>query len=497
MPGNKHYLYTPLGALESSHFDNATLHCQTTHGKLRLIAYSEKTFRFCATRYDQFDQVSYAVVSKPGETSLTCIDEDNKIVLKSSSLEVVISKNNSTCQFYSNRGQLINADDAGLGVAWLGDEVVCYKGINDGEKFLGLGEKTKGLNKRGNSFTNWNTDYFAYPTDGDPLYCSIPFYIGVNGDLLYGIFLDNSYKSKFNFGASNNRFMSFGAEGGDLNYYFISGESIPEILFEYAQLTGRMELPPLWSLGFQQCRYSYYPDQDVLRLAETFRDKGIPCDVIYLDIHYMEEYKVFTWDKERFPEPKRMLEKLKSMGFKVVVIMDPGVKVEEGYKPYDEGKAKDLFIKYPDGTNYEGEVWPGWCHFPDFTKAETRNWWAESMQEMIGEGLSGFWNDMNEFSTWGQDLPNLMTFDYEGETSTTKRARNVYGMQMARSTNEGSKRHMPENRPFILTRAGFAGIQRYAAVWTGDNVAYDDHMNLGIRMVTGLGLSGVLLPVTI
>ncbi len=492
MKQSSRQLFLPLGRVNEYQVDNNSAKVITENAQVELTFYSEKTIRVCAYSSESKDQVSYAVIAEPDSAVVPEIGEDPQYCfLKTKELCVSIDKQNAQMRFYDGQQRLINQDADGLGIGWQGEEVSCFKKINPNERFLGLGEKTGSLDRRGQSFTNWNTDYFAYPTDGDPLYCSIPFYIGVNNGLLYGIFFDNSYRSRFNFGASNNRFISFSADGGDLNYYFVTGTSIPEILYEYGQLTGMMELPPMWSLGYQQCRYSYYPDKDVVRLAETFRDKQIPCDVIYLDIHYMDAYKVFTWDKNRFPDPKAMLAKLKRLGFKVVVIMDPGIKVEEGYEAYDTAKKLDLFVKYPDGSDYEGEVWPGWCNFPDYTQAKAREWWAESMKDYVDVGLEGFWNDMNEFATWGQDMPHMLEFGYEGERSTAKRARNVYGMEMARATKMGAEQHRTGKRPFILTRAGFAGIQRYAAVWTGDNVSYDDHMLVGIRMVASLGLSGV------
>ena len=309
-------------------------------------------------------------------------------------------------------------------------------------------------------------------------------------DMVYGIFLNNSYKSEFNFGASNRRFSSFSADDGDMDYYFFHGDSVAEVIQLYTQLTGTMSMPPLWSMGFQQCRYSYYPDTEVMSIARNFREKDIPADAIVLDIHYMDAYKVFTWDKERFPDHVKMIRDLKKQGFKVVVIIDPGIKIEKGYPPYEEGKKKALFAKLPDHSLYEGEVWPGWCHFPDFTNPETRDWWGKSFAGYVKDGVEGFWNDMNEPASWGNFYPNNVVFDFDGQQATSKRARNVYGMQMARSTFDGTKKLM-KRRPFNLTRSAFAGVQRYSAVWTGDNVASEEHMLLGVRLVNSLGMSGV------
>ncbi|HEU5291475.1 MAG TPA: TIM-barrel domain-containing protein, partial [Cyclobacteriaceae bacterium] len=244
-------------------------------------------------------------------------------------------------------------------------------------------------------------------------------------------------------------------------------------------------------LGYQQCRYSYYPDREVINLAENFRDRDFPCDAIVLDIHYMDAYKIFTWDKKNFANPKEMIASLKESGFETVVICDPGIKIEEGYEPYDTGKKENVFVKYPDGTDYAGQVWPGWCNFPDFTNPKTRSWWAQHFKEYVELGVEGFWNDMNEIATWGNVLPDLIEFDMDGNRATAREARNVYGMMMSRSTYEGTKKLLKNKRPFNLTRSGYAGIQRYAAVWTGDNVAYDAHMLAGVRLINSMGLSGI------
>jgi len=250
-------------------------------------------------------------------------------------------------------------------------------------------------------------------------------------------------------------------------------------------------MPPLWSIGYQQCRYSYYPESEVLSISQAFRDRNIPADAIVLDIHYMDQYKIFTWDDERFPNPKAMIQSLKEKGFNVVVILDPGIKTEKGYLPYEEGLKEDVFVKYPDGTNYTGEVWPGWCHFPDFTNPKTREWWTKQFTQLTELGITGFWNDMNEIATWGQSLPEVIEFDFEGNTTSAREGRNAYGLMMSKSSFEAGKANMNGERPFNLTRSAYAGIQRYGAVWTGDNSANEEHMMLGVRLVNSLGLSGV------
>ncbi len=465
------------------HADNSTL---------ELIVYQESVIRVRIHKEGfVFDPNPYSVVAEPFDMPFNVREEDHQLVLETAMVTAYVTKDPIRITFCNKDGQVVNQDDPAFGSSWIGVSGTTYKVLQEGERFIGLGEKTGGLDRRGKSFTNWNYDFFAYPVDGDPLYMSVPFYMGVHSGLTYGIFFDNTYKTLFNFGASNRRFSYFTSEGPNIDYYFIHHDTVAGIIEAYTFLTGRTPMPPKWCLGYQQCRYSYYPDKEVLNVARTFRDKQLPADVIYLDIHYMEDYKVFTFHPERFPDPKGLMDELKKMGFHVVVIVDPGVKIEEGYEAYETGKREDIFAKYPDNTYYEGAVWPGWCHFPDFTNPKARDWWGEHFKIYTEAGIEGFWNDMNEPATWGNCVPDLVEFNYEGLHATHRRAHNVYGMQMARSTYEGVKQQMDGKRPFILSRSGFAGIQRYAAVWTGDNVASDDHMITGVRLINSLGLSGV------
>jgi alpha-glucosidase len=464
---------------------------ETDSGTFRVLVYSNNIVRVSLSRTGDFEDFSYAVIAEPDASSLEVSESNDQLVLTTENFQTIIHKNPLRFSFLTNEGVVINEDDKGLGTSWNGEQVTTYKKLQDGERFIGLGEKTGSLDRKGHGYTNWNTDNFGYGSGADPLYSSIPFYIGIHSKLVYGIFFDNTHKTFFNFGASNDRFSSFAADAGEMNYYFIHGDNVREIIREYTHLTGRMELPPLWSIGYQQCRYSYYPDKEVLSVADTFREKDIPADAIVFDIHYMEKYKIFTWSKRDFPDPKGLMNQLKEKGFNVVVMCDPGIKVEPGYEAYDDGIKKDVFIKYPDGQNYTGQVWPGWCHFPDFTNPKTRLWWKDHFKDYVNLGVQGFWNDMNEIATWGNMLPENIEMDFEGNKSTMRRGRNIYGFQMARSTYEGTKALMKNKRPFNLTRSGFSGIQRYAAVWTGDNVAYDEHMMLGVRIVNSMGLSGI------
>lgn len=479
-----------LGQLSTFIKHDAGIIGETTFGKFNVSIYSSSLFRITITNQKQFEDFSYSVIDKPKSTSLEIIDSIDSILLKTESTQLIITKNPIRFSFQTLEGSILNEDDP-LGTSWIGEQVTTYKKIQPGERFIGLGEKTGPLDRQGNAYLNWNSDAYAYNKGTDPLYCSMPFYMGIHNGLCYGIFFDNTHKAHFNFGASNNRFSSFAADAGEMDYYLIHGNNVSEIIKQYTDLTGRMELPPRWSIGYQQCRYSYYPDKEVFSIAKTFREKDIPADAIVFDIHYMDKYKIFSWDQERFPDPKGLMQTLKDQGFHVVIMCDPGIKVEPGYETYEDGLKNDIFLKYPDGENYQGQVWPGWCHFPDFTNPKARAWWATKFQDYVDLGVEGFWNDMNEIATWGNALPENIEFDFEGNKATMRRGRNVFGFQMARSTYEGTKKLLNGKRPFNLTRSGFSGIQRYSAVWTGDNVAYDEHMLLGIRLVNSMGLTGV------
>jgi alpha-glucosidase len=463
----------------------------TANAQFSISQYDPHILRIQVTRDEEFSPNPYSVVIRPENTPVQWEDRGKVIALHTGQIQVLVQKENLSFTFLDKKGEMLSEDDPNYGINWLGTEVSNYRKLQPWEKFIGLGEKTGGLNRWGKVYTNWNTDHFGYGLQSDPLYMSIPFFIGLHHGRVYGVFFDNTHKTVFNFGASNKRYSYFSADDGDLDYYFIHAESVEEVIVAYTRLTGTMAMPPKWALGFQQCRYSYYPDKDVKRLAQTFRDKDIPADVIYLDIHHMEAYKVFTFDERNFPDPASMIRYLKDKGFKVVVIMDPGIKTEKGYLPYEEGCQKGLFLEYPDGLHYEGHVWPGWCAFPDFTNPEARDWWAEKMAYYTELGVDGFWTDMNEPASWGQHTPNIVEFHYEGQRCSHRKGRNVYGMEMARSTQEGALAQLPQKRPFVLSRSGFSGIQRHAAAWTGDNVANDAHMLLGVRLVNSLGLSGV------
>ena len=377
------------------------------------------------------------------------------------------------------------------------------------ETYYGFGEKAFAeMSRNGKFIVNWNTDTFSYPVGTDPIYQSIPFFYALYDGRAYGLFFNNTFRTWFDMGKRSPERYSLGADGGELDYFvFIGGKdrSPKNILTDYAELTGKTPVPPIWSLGYQQSRWSYFPDARVREIAEGFRKRKIPADVIYLDIDYMDGYRVFTWDKKRFPDPPKLIADLKSQGFQTVLIVDPGIKVDENYAAYRDGRQNGIFVKAADGAILHRDVWPQSSAFPDFTDPKARAWWGEQFNQHIAEGVAGFWNDMNEPGVFMNDKTEkpetthhpAKTFPYDtphagdGLPGTHRRYHNVYGMQMARATFDGVKKLRPEKRPFVLTRAGFAGVQRYSAVWTGDNYASWDHLAMSIPMLTNLSVSGV------
>lgn len=371
------------------------------------------------------------------------------------------------------------------------EKIYVSKKMEEEMYFYGLGEKTGHLNKKGYHYVNWNTDNPSpHGETFDRLYKSIPFLICLNKEDAFGIFFDNHFETHFDMGRDNSKYYYFSAADGNLDYYFIYGPSIKKVVEGYTKITGTTPLPQLWTLGYQQCRWSYDTEKRLMEVANSLREKEIPCDTLYLDIDYMDGYRVFTWNNERFENPEAMIKKLNSMGFKVVTIIDPGVKVDKGYKIYDEGLKNGYFATDNQGIVYRNEVWPGDSVYPDFLNSNTRKWWAKNQKIMTDFGVSGIWNDMNEPASFNGPLPDDVMFDNDGILVTHKEAHNVYGHMMAKATYEGLKKETGK-RPFIVTRASYAGTQKYSTIWTGDNQSTWEHLRMSLPMLMNLGLSGM------
>ncbi len=393
--------------------------------------------------------------------------------------------------FYDAQGALLRED---LPPERGGERVRHRAWLQPEEHIYGLGERATGADHRGGRYVLWNRDPGGYGLGDDPLYLNIPVYVGMHARGSYLVFFENTYRATFDLGSSHPEQAEHIFDGGMLRYYFISGPP-PRALERYTELTGRPPLPPLWALGYHQSRYSYYPEARVRRLAEDFRRHDVPVDVIHLDIHYMHGYRVFTWDRERFPDPKALLADLRAQGIRVVVIIDPGIKVDSRYHVYRDGLARGVFCRLPNGRPLQAPVWPGWCAFPDFTDPAARSWWGEQYRALVDVGVAGFWNDMNEpatFAAWGDmTFPLCTRHALEGRGGDHREAHNVYGMQMVRAGYEGLRRLASEQRPVFISRSGWAGLQRYSWNWTGDNYTDWTSFYLSIPMLISLGMSGI------
>jgi alpha-glucosidase len=438
---------------------------------------------------------SFAVVPDafPDGAKAQIKDSTEAVIVDTGSVQAKIFKSPLRVAFLDASGKVISEDRPNYPVSFNGESYRVWKSMPLEEHYFGLGDKMGPLDRRDLSFSLWNTDTFGYQESTDPIYKSIPFFIGMLNGSAYGIFLDNTYRSSFEFGKEFRDAYSFGSEAGELDYYFFYGPDPKRVVSDFTALVGRTPLPPLFALGYQQCRYSYYPEARVREVAGEFRKRNIPADVIYLDIDYQEKNRPFTIDRERFPHFEGMVKDLRQQGFKLITITDLHIAKHEGYKPYDEGIAHDYFVKNPDGSVYVGPVWPGPSVFPDFTRSAVRAWWGTLYTDFVKMGVRGFWNDMNEpavFVPPTKTMP-LDTVHYVEERKTDHREiHNVFGMQNVRGTYEGLLKLQPDVRPFVLTRAAYAGTERYAATWTGDNTASWNHMRLSLSQLLGLGASG-------
>jgi alpha-glucosidase len=405
---------------------------------------------------------------------------------------VQIQKSPLLVNFLDSAGKVLLADDRPM--AYSRDAFRVWKAMDPDEHYYGLGDKAGSMDHRGQAYSMWNTDAVGWEESTDPLYKSIPFFLAMRHGVSYGVFLDNTWRTSFDMGKASRTSYSFGAEGGELDYYFFLGPHPKKVLELYTALLGRSPLPPLWTLGYQQSRWSYYPESKVREIAAKLREDKIPADVIYLDIDYQKDNAPFTIDRERFPTFEQMIHDLGLNGFKVIAITDLHIKKQQGYKPYDEGMAQDNFVKNPDGSVYVGKVWPGDSVFPDFTLACARRWWGTLYNDFVSMGVAGFWNDMNEPSVFdgpGKTMPLDVQHRVDWGGSEPHRAiHNVYGMENVRATYDGLRTLRPNERAFVLTRAAYAGAQRYAATWTGDNTASWNHLRMMMPTLISLGMSG-------
>ncbi|HEX2909412.1 MAG TPA: glycoside hydrolase family 31 protein [Chloroflexia bacterium] len=501
-----------LGRLTSFKQEGSRIIFEFENGRLAVAVLRDGLFRIRYGFQGKFmPRRSWAVAQDdsafPG-VNFQLNEQNDSIELVTARNILKVGRAGGGIQFLTADGKTLSQDDPESGPLFAEDgKVSTLKLIEEGDHFYGFGERSSLLEKTGRRYTCWNSDPVDSDLDhgpgADALYQSIPFFMALRPEAGgYGLFFNNTFKSVFDVGHSREQRLGMEAAGGELDYYLIYGPEPAAIVELYTELTGRMPLPPRWSLGYHQCRWSYFPEDKVYEIAKNFRERKIPADVIHLDIDYMHGYRVFTWDAERFPDPQKMTADLGEQGFKLVTIIDPGVKYDPGsdYQVYNEGAEKDYFIHNPDGSLFHGYVWPDDSVFPDYARQEVREWWGDLHKVFVETGIRGIWNDMNEpsisttpFSQVGHhmDIPDQAPQGSGADRTGHAEIHNIYGLLEDMGTYQGLRRLDPERRYFMLTRAGFAGIQRWSAVWTGDNSAVWEHLEMAMPELSNLGLSGV------
>jgi alpha-glucosidase len=448
------------------------------------------------------EDASWAVLptSRTASVSVTPQSSSSSVGFETAKLKVSVRKDPLELTVTDLAGHVITEDLPGRPVEYHGASFRLFRKSPADEHYFGLGDKPGPLDRRNEAFVDWNTDSFGWQESTDPIYKSIPFFITYCKGIAAGTFLDNTWRASFEFNKEYRDGYSFGSEGGPLDYYILYGPEPKQVVEEWAWLVGTTPLPPMWAFGYQQSRYSYYPEAEVRRIAARLRSERIPADVIWLDIDYQLKNRPFTIDSDKFPTFDKMIQDLKADHFHTVVITDLHIADQPniGYKPYDEGVAGDHFVKNPDGSTYVGIVWPGKAVFPDFTQKSSRDWWGTLYKDFVSRGVAGFWNDMNEpavFEVPSKTMPDDVQHRIEEPGFATRTAshlevHNIFGMQNSRGTFEGLLKITPDSRPFVMTRASYAGGQRYSATWSGDNSSTWNHLRQTTPQLINLGLSG-------
>lgn len=476
---------------------------QSGPARLRITALRDDILRVRIAPGSDFpEDASWAVLPGPRSKSIDVhpIQDAGSVGFRTAVLDVRVERSPLRLMVRDLAGNIISADAVGRPVEFQHGGFSVHKIMPSEEHYFGLGDKAGTFDRRNQAYTLWNTDIGTQEAI-DPIYKSIPFFLAVGGGRSYGLFLDDTWRSWFDFGKQSRDTYSFGADGGPLDYYLIYGTTPKHVVEGYAYLTGTHPLPPLWALGFQQCRYSYTPESQFREIADRLRTDKIPSDVLYLDIDYQDRNRPFTVNPETFPNFPGLVSDLRKQHFHLVTITDLHIAraANQGYAPYDSGAAGNHFVKKADGSEFVGIVWPGPAVFPDFTRAQTREWWGGLYKDFVQDGVAGFWNDMNEpavFDGPGKTMPltNIHRIEEPGfatRTATHSEIHNIVGLENARATYEGLLKLRPDERPFVLTRATFAGGQRYGFTWTGDNSSTWNHLRLATQQLLNLGLSGI------
>jgi alpha-glucosidase len=503
--------WSTMGLIHQVKVEGAVVELQAARAMLRVSVLAANLIRIRLAPDGKFwPRRSWAVTCEDtawAQVPYQVEETAQTVTIRTAQLDVIIHKSTGAVQFLDQQ-QREFAQDAGLGMAWRGQTIACWKQINPAEHFYGFGERTGLLDKIGRRLTNWTIDALDHNVLTDEMYQAIPCFVSLQPQIGYGIFLNSTHWSRFDMGADQagvyrmETRIDAGMAVPELDYYLIYGPQPAQILETYTALTGRMPLPPKWALGYHQCRWSYRSEQEVRQLAQEFRQRQIPCDVIHLDIDYMNGFRVFTWNPDRFPNPAALIQDLDQEGFRIVTIVDPGVKFEpdDPYEVLETGLAENYFVRHRNGRILHGYVWPDRSVFPDFMRAEVRQWWGDCQQALTDAGVAGIWNDMNEpafknrpFGDPGEHIPFPLDTPQGDPTELSNHAEthNLYGLMMARAAAEGLEKLRPNQRSFVLTRSGYAGVQRWSSVWTGDNHSRWEYLEMSLPMLCNLGLSGV------
>jgi len=506
---------TSLGAITGLVEVDDGLEIEHEGGKQRLQFLNDEVLEVRVTNYSLEEKASLALdpgARWPGPFSLDIQASKDTVELRSGRMAVRIDRSTGALRALTLDGRVIQEDAeppswrhlAGIEGA-PPHSTVLSKRLRTGERLFGLGDKAKGFDRAGERYVHWNTDAFGFDRHSDPLYKTIPFVVamGLNGEISHGLFVDSFARSTFDLGAADPRRLTVEAESEDVTYYCIFGETPLDVVRHYARLTGKTPMLPRWALGYHQCRYSYRTEAEMREVAAQFRSRRIPCDTLYFDIHYMDGFRVFTWDREAFPDPSALIRDLKKAGFTTVAIVDPGIRIDSDYAVHRDGIQRGVFVRSADSSRYEGVVWPGLCHFPDFPRADVREWWGEHLATLLDDGIDGIWCDMNEPSVFVKEtgkkpprpqrtMPDNVQHELDdGRRLPHRQLHNAYGMQMQRATFDAMRRHRPDKRPFTITRAAYAGSQRFGTCWTGDNSSTWQHLRLAIEQCLSLSVSGM------
>lgn len=490
---------------------------------IKLIFMTDDVIRIRVSFDRSFKEASYALVTTAWEDRLDTLlkdertritakdipytDNGDKLTFKTRTLTLVMSKSPVSFQLYDSTGALIYTDlkERAYDSDQIG-RITHYSAIDyDNDHFFGFGEKTGHIDKKGRRMRNSPKDAIGFdPEFGEPLYKHIPFYIRINEKKLHalGLFYNNSHDCVFDMGNERSGYWDsycyYQADGGDIDLFLINGPGMPSVLERYTWLTGRQAMPTKQSLGYTASTMYYAElekdcDQEIYKVIKKHFDEDIYIDNFWLASGYSSGEKdnqryTFNWNRKRFPDPEGFFDKMESMGINVIPNMKPGILTNHPYR--DEFEKNDAFVKTPDGSgDYVGRWWGGAGRFVDFTNPAGRDTWKELLKEnLLKKGTKTVWNDNCEYD--GIEDRNAVC-DFEGEKGTMAELKIIHSNMMAYTGTQALAEVYPENRPSVTNRAGFAGIQRYAQVWDGDNLTDWRTVKFNIGTILGMGLSGV------